>query len=221
MAELYFSLDIETDGPIPIFYSMRSIGIVAFLETDEGFTTVGRFYAKLDPFPGAKIDLRTLNWWFETPERQATWNELLENTVDPEWATIACIEWIEELARRYDRRPVCVASPAGYDFTFLRVYMVYYRKGKETPFKHRCLDLRSLIMAWSGEPYLKSGRETLPAHMRSEKPYRHIAVEDAEAQGEEFMTVLDALRSGLQTASGRLPSSEIGNQPVLVSKGGL
>ncbi len=55
--ELYFSVDIESDGPIPIRNSMLSFGAAAFTEDGE---LVGKFTRNLELLPGATQDPKTM-----------------------------------------------------------------------------------------------------------------------------------------------------------------
>ena len=57
----YFSIDIETDGPIPFDYSMLSFAAVAF--TEDG-TVKGVYEANLNPLEGASQHPDTMeNFW--------------------------------------------------------------------------------------------------------------------------------------------------------------
>jgi hypothetical protein len=66
MSELYFSLDVETDGPIAPLHSMRQIGLTAF---DLTRCPIAQFKANLLPLPGASENPDTMNWWKETEEK--------------------------------------------------------------------------------------------------------------------------------------------------------
>lgn len=57
--EIYIVVDIETDGPVPGLYSLRSVGAVAMTNVEE----IGQFYHKLLPIEGAVEYQYTMNWW--------------------------------------------------------------------------------------------------------------------------------------------------------------
>lgn len=186
--EVYFSLDIETDGQIPIVNSMRQLGMKAFTEDRR---MLDRFCVKLHPWPGAKTDPSTLNWWMETAEKRAMWGRITSGELhDPAEAMLENITWIRSVAAKYEGRAVCVASPAGFDFTFWRVYALATWPSLESPFGHRCIDLRSYTMGLYGRPYLESGKETLYPDWSPLFDNSHDALDDADKQGDLFFNLL-------------------------------
>lgn len=52
--DMYFSVDVETDGPVPGAHSMLSIGVVAL---GRDLRPVGTFYRRLVPLQGAVLSL--------------------------------------------------------------------------------------------------------------------------------------------------------------------
>src|SRR5258708_4314229 len=60
MAEIYVSMDIETDGPSPGHYSLLSFGSIAF-QLDR--TILGTFERNLELLPWAKQDSAVMAWW--------------------------------------------------------------------------------------------------------------------------------------------------------------
>ena len=70
--EIYVSVDIEADGPIPGANSMLNFGAAAFdLTADDPLVPVATFEANLFPLKGAEVDLDTLAWWKKQPEAWA------------------------------------------------------------------------------------------------------------------------------------------------------
>src|SRR3569623_1551097 len=63
--EVYVSVDIEADGPIPGPHSMLSLASAAFLPDK---TLVSTFSVNLETLPGAGADPRTMEWWDQFPE---------------------------------------------------------------------------------------------------------------------------------------------------------
>ena len=58
--EIYVSVDIEADGPIPGPHSMLSLGAAAFTDQAE---LVATFSSNLECLPSAKGHPDTLDWW--------------------------------------------------------------------------------------------------------------------------------------------------------------
>jgi hypothetical protein len=185
--EVYFSLDIETDGQVPGLNSMRSIGMVAF--TAEHIP-IGEFHSNLRPWPGAKADVATMEWWLGTDEKRAMWQSInSRNLRDPEDAMYDCLSFIDVQIEKTGFRPVCVCSPTGFDYSFFRWY-AYATQKQDSPFGHRCLDIRSYVMGLFGRPYLQSGNETLPPEILTELPITHDALDDARKQAHIFFNLL-------------------------------
>ena len=72
--EVYFSTDVETDGPIPGPHSMLSLGAAAFSiewTTPPKVTGVSTWTANLELLDGAKGDPETMKWWGSQPEAWA------------------------------------------------------------------------------------------------------------------------------------------------------
>ena len=68
--ELYFSLDVEADGPIPGPNSMLSFAAVVFdpslgaaLQGDWRIEHLDRFTVNLETLPGAEPDTTTMEFW--------------------------------------------------------------------------------------------------------------------------------------------------------------
>lgn len=196
--EVFFSLDIETDGQVPGLNSMRSIGMVAF--TAEHIP-LGEFHANLQPWPGAKPDIKTIEWWLETDEKLAMWTRINNDKVrDPEDAMFDCLAFIDMWVDKTGFRPVCVCSPAGFDYSFFRWYAIATQK-QDSPFGHRCLDIRSYVMGMYGRPYLQSGNQTLPPEILTDLPITHDALDDARKQAHIFFNLLQEnkrIRGGVE-----------------------
>ena len=60
MEEIYVSVDIETDGPIPGDFSMLSLGSAAYNEAEELIST---FSVNLAPMAGARQNPDTMKFW--------------------------------------------------------------------------------------------------------------------------------------------------------------
>ena len=63
--EIYVSIDVEADGPVPGPHSLLSIGAVALWADG---TEVAEFSVNLDTLPEAAPHPVTTRWWSEFPE---------------------------------------------------------------------------------------------------------------------------------------------------------
>jgi hypothetical protein len=184
LGEIYFSVDVESDGPIPGPHSMLSFGAAAF--TEDG-TLLGTFTRNLETLPGASEHPATAAWWRGQP---AAWEACRRDVVPPKRAMEEFVRWVGETCKsREPSQAVCVAAPAGYDFTFLYWYMI--RFVGESPFSFSCLDVKTFVMALLRLPYRKCSKKMWPRRWFGTKRHTHIAIDDAIEQGESFVRMLN------------------------------
>jgi hypothetical protein len=184
MAEVYVSTDVESDGPIPGPHSMLSFGSAAYLADK---TLLGTFRANLVTLPGASGEPRTMQWWRTQPE---AWAACREDPEEPAIAMPRYASWLESLPGR----PVFVAYPAGFDFTFVYWYLV--RFAGKSPFSHSALDIKTLAMALLGEEYRESTKRNMPRRWFDQtQGHTHVALDDALEQGALFCNMLAELKS--------------------------
>jgi DNA polymerase III alpha subunit (gram-positive type) len=193
LPDLYVSVDIEADGPIPGEYSMLSFALCLASRYDGSELEVlepgpqTTFYAELKPisdrFEQTALDVHGL-------DRDA----LARDGAEPEAAMREAAEWIAGHAD--GARPVLVAYPLAFDWMFLHWYFVRYTG--ESPFGHAtCLDIRSLYLARALTPFDRSGQPSMPAELLPSRPHTHNAADDAQEQAELFNNVFAwALRGG-------------------------
>lgn len=181
--EIYFSIDIETDGPIPGENSMLSLGAVAYAEDG---TEVGSHEVNLTPLPYTVSDPDTMEWWNTQPK---AWAAVQENQVKAIKAMPAFAEWIEELCHpKGFYTPVAVCYPAAFDFMFVSWYLQMF--AGYNPFAFRCIDVRSFVMAHESSLYIQTTKNYWSSSWFSSSPHTHIAVDDAREQGQTFMNIL-------------------------------
>lgn len=190
--EVYISVDIEADGPIPGPNSMLSIGAAAFYIVKEKDGTLRKvmnektFSANLEMLPDAEPDPSTMAWWKGQPE---AWKACRENTIDPHDGMTKFKEWVEEVSQFETRlSPVFVGYPAGYDFLFVYWYLQYFLG--YSPFSFSALDIKSYSMAMMKKGYRKCTKRNMPKRWFDKHPHTHIAVEDAIGQGALFCNIL-------------------------------
>lgn len=176
--EIYFSTDIESDGPIPGPHSMLSFGSVAF---DEGGAELSTFTRNLELLPGAAGHPSTMEWW---SQNQLAWEACRTNLTAPDEAMLDYVSWVKGLPGI----PVFVAYPAGFDFLFMYWYML--RFAGESPFSHSALDIKTYAMALLKKPYRASTKRNMPKRWFPAAPHTHVALDDAREQGLLFLAML-------------------------------
>ncbi|HYD02216.1 MAG TPA: hypothetical protein VEB22_13395, partial [Phycisphaerales bacterium] len=90
--EVYFSTDVESDGPIPGPHSMLSFASVAIAEGGE---VLGAFSANLDLLPGAAPEPATAAFWAEHPDAFAATRH---GTRPPEVVMPEFAAWVDSVA---------------------------------------------------------------------------------------------------------------------------
>lgn len=178
--EIYVSIDVETDGPIPGLNSMLSLGAVAFDETGK---EISRFSDNLKAHEGAKPNPETMVWWASQPE---AWKEATANPRDPAQVMQEFSRWL----LRLPGRPVAVAYPAGFDFTFVYWYLVAYT-GK-SPFGFQVIDIKTLAFSKLGFGFKETAKRNMPKEwFKGCGKHTHKAVDDAAEQGRLFFNIRD------------------------------
>jgi DNA polymerase III alpha subunit (gram-positive type) len=176
--ETYVSTDIESDGPIPGPNSMLSFASVAF---DKGGKELGSFSRNLDLLPDATPDPNTMEWWATQGD---AWAACRKDLVSPKKAMEDYIKWVKSLPGK----PVFVAYPAGFDFTFMYQYLI--RFAGTSPFSFSALDIKSYAMAKLGTPYRNTTKRRMPKEWFPKLPHTHVAEDDAREQGLLFIAML-------------------------------
>jgi hypothetical protein len=190
--EVYVSVDIEADGPIPGPHSMLSLGAAAFVVDWSGApvaSAAGTFSVNLETLPGASGDEATMKWWNSQP---AAWAACRVEPRAPAEAMRDFTAWLAGLPGR----PVFVAYPAGFDFTFVYWYLVRFTGA--SPFSHSALDLKTMAMTLLGTPFRDTSKRGFPARWRAETRHSHVALEDAIEQGEIFCKMLIEARARIR-----------------------
>lgn len=180
-AEVYVSVDVESDGPIPGPNSMLSIGAVAFT-LDR--TELSSFTRNLETLPGAVGAADTMAWWAQ-PEQQAAWAQHRQDLHTPACAMLEFVAWVKALPGK----PVFVAYPAGYDWIWGYWYMLKF--AGESPFGFSgVIDIKSYAMAVMKKPFHECTKKNMLREWIPEEKHTHVAVEDAREQGILFLNML-------------------------------
>ncbi len=173
MPDVYFSVDIEADGPIPGDYSMSSFGCVV---VDKPELT---FYRELQPISD-RFD----------PEAVAVAgldrDRLTREGADPAVAMREFSDWI--LATAAGGRPVFVGFNATFDWSFVHWYFLHFL-GKD-PFGIAGLDIKAYYMGALGKSrWSETTKRHLEPRFRSSLPHTHHALDDAREQAEVFAKI--------------------------------
>lgn len=178
-ADVYFSADVETDGPIPGEFSMLSFALVyagrydgVRFERAEGNTAA--FETTLRPiaerFQQEALDVNGLDRAKLTIEGK-----------DPAVAMAEAADWV--LQNSQGGAPVLVAYPVSFDWTWLYWYFIHFLN--KSPFNHsRCFDLKTAIAVRGHLPISSAGHRHLPSALVSTKPHTHRALDDAIEQAD-------------------------------------
>lgn len=177
--EIFVSIDIEADGPIPGPHSMLSLGAVAY---DPFGNEIGIFSANFETLPDAAPHPDMSAWWEKFPEAWAAHriNPRPAEAIMPEFA-----DWLENLPGT----PIFVAWPATWDFIWIYWYLIRFANGRR-PFSEHGIDVRSYAMGMRRQSFSKSGKHYLPKRWFAPNPQHHVALDDAREQGGLFVQMM-------------------------------
>jgi DNA polymerase III alpha subunit (gram-positive type) len=85
-------------------------------------------------------------------------------------------------------KPVFVAYPASFDFTFVYWYLIRFTG--HSPFSHSALDIKTYAMARLKAAYRESTKRNMPKCWFERLPHTHRALDDAIEQGALFCNML-------------------------------
>jgi hypothetical protein len=179
--DVYFSGDIEADGPIPGRYSMLSFGLAVAARFD-GITfqplepAAATFYRELKPISD-EVDPQALA--VAGLDRDA----LARDGTDPKEAIAAAAAWI--VGQAAGAQPVLVGYPVVFDWLFLHWYFVRFLG--QSPFGFSsALDMKTIYQQKAHVTLDRAGRTDLPAELASTRKHTHNALDDAIEQAEIF-----------------------------------
>jgi hypothetical protein len=174
--EVYFSVDIESDGPCPGLNSMLSLGAVAYNADGVELATFSR---NLELLPDASPDPKTSQFW---NTHYDLYQQTRFKTEPPERALPEFDAWVQSITD--PKYAVFVAYPAGYDFTWVFYYLHRFTGG--CVFGWSSLDMKTLAMARTGLPFKQSHKGNWPDAWFGPSQHTHVALDDAREQGEQF-----------------------------------
>jgi hypothetical protein len=185
--DVYFSADVETDGPIPGPYSMLSFALVYAGrfdgdEYDRPKQFDQRFYRELRPISD---DYQEEALRVNGLDRR----RLLVEGSSPKVAMSEASQWICEIAG--SGRPILVAYPLSFDWTWLYWYFIRYSTDG-SPFNHSgCFDIKTAYSVKAGVPVADSGRSRIEKRLLPHDAHTHHALEDAVEQAKIFANLFE------------------------------
>lgn len=186
-ADVYFSADVETDGPIPGPYSILSFALVyaGYYDGDRfrrPDSYAHSFYEELKPISdNFQEDALRVNGLDRA--------RLCLEGEDPTRAMTAAAEWVKRIAG--NAKPVLVAYPLSFDWTWLYWYFVRFAS-RGSPFGYsQCFDIKTAVAVKGRLPIWKAGRSRLPSALHSQHQHTHHALDDAVEQAQIFAEVFD------------------------------
>lgn len=185
--DVYFSADVETDGPIPGPYSMLSFAIVR-----AGAFDGERFRPAEDFSESFRAEMRPISDQFQPEALEVNRIDrarLVSSGEDPVAVMTRAAEWVREVSG--GGSPVLVAYPLSFDWAWLYWYFVRFSR-TGSPFGHsRCFDIKTAYAVKARQPIARSGRGSLPPELRSSHPHTHDPLDDAIEQAEIFIKLFD------------------------------
>lgn len=185
--DVYFSADVETDGPIPGPYSMLSFAL-AFAGRYDG----QRFERPADYSSTYYAELKPISDQYEIEALRVNKldrDRLMQGGQDPADAMLEASAWIRKVAG--GGRPVLVAYPLSFDWMWLYWYFRRFSPEK-SPFGHsHCFDLKTAYALKARRPIVAAGRSTLPDSLRGHAPHTHHALDDAIEQAQIFANIFE------------------------------
>lgn len=180
--DIYISVDIESDGPIPGPNSMLSLGAAAFRAGSR--EPLATFEVNLTPLSGATPDPETMAWWSkQDPE---VWKHVTSNPLEPRSAMTAFADWVRGLGGD----PVMVVYPT-WDSVWMHWYLVRFL-GK-SPFGLGALDVKTLAFSkLGGRDFKGTSKRKMPSQwFEGCPPHTHKGLDDAIGQGILFINILE------------------------------
>jgi len=187
--DVYFSADVEADGPIPGVHSMLSFGFALAGSFD------GDTFQRNDPARHTFYrELRPISDEFEAQALVVSGldrDELLRSGTEASVGLSEAADWVRALTTRINPagRPVFVAYPLGFDWMFLYWYLVRF-SASGSPFGFSsCLDIKTLYAARARTTIGASTKSQMPTALHSKRTHTHNALDDAIEQAELFQNL--------------------------------
>jgi hypothetical protein len=180
--EIYCSVDIESDGPVPGVNSMLSFATAAFTIDKK---IVGKFSRNLELLAGAKENSDTMAFWNKTESNKKAYQETRKNLVLPELAMFDYADFLKGLPGN----PIFVGYPAVFDFKWIDYYSNVFA-GKNPFGFSTAIDMKTFMWAMVGGEFKKVVKSNMPKNWFDNLPHTHLAIDDCLEQGAMFINIL-------------------------------
>ncbi len=185
--DIYFSADVETDGPIPGPFSMLSFAMVCAGRFDGN-----HFEHPIDFDKTFYRELKPISDSFEAEALRVNGldrSRLCREGLSPAVAMAEASRWVRDVSGT--DQPVLVSYPLSFDWSWLYWYFVRFVP-EGSPFAHsRCFDIKTAFAVKARLPISDSGRSQLLPSLRSRKAHTHNALDDAIEQAEIFVKLFE------------------------------
>lgn len=175
MTDIYISVDIEADGPIPGDYSMTQLGACVVDSTQLNFKRnlkpiSDRFVPRANKVSGLNRD------W------------LIRHGDNPKKVMREFRDWVGQVSG--DKHPVFVAFNATFDWMFTHWYFEHF--GVDDPFGISGLDIKAFYMALIGSSsWSETSKKNILPMFKGSSPHTHDALDDAIEQAELFKNLFN------------------------------
>jgi len=179
---VYISVDVEASGPIPGEYSLLSIGACVVGLEDEKDAESSRFYVELKPtndnFVQEALDVTGFSM-----------ENLKRNGTVPILAMKKFESWINAITKGGKLKPVFVAYPVAFDWSFVNYY--FHKYLKFNPFGVSGIDIKSVWTGKTNQKWHKISKESILHDLRiTDLEHTHNALDDAIEQSKLFKRIL-------------------------------
>lgn len=185
----YFSVDLETSGPVPGRHNLLSIGLTHIRRLQGTYQTRATQYVELQPiFP--EFDEAAMRIHGLDPDR------LRREGRPPMEAMADLVRWVES-QRQSSEVPVFVAHNAPFDWMFWAYHVGHARL--ENPFGFSALDTKALAMGALGLSWSETTLKTVARMVRASHPdpsQLHHAGEDARHTARVFCALMNGREAG-------------------------
>jgi DNA polymerase III epsilon subunit-like protein len=171
--EVYFSIDVETAGPIPGEFSLLTIGACDVSEPTQTFA------CSLKP-TSRNFDIKALEVSGLSLDRLE-----IEGS-EPAVAMADFRDWVLRVSGP-DSTPIFVGFNAPFDWSFVNYYFHKYLGGN--PFGFTALDIKSLYMGAAGSDWAQTRSSQISAKLHPKLKGDHDALHDALYQAELFRLI--------------------------------
>ena len=182
---IFASFDVESDGDNPLTHSMVSLGVALFTESSHKIgnkSPFDTFYVTIKQQNGKVAQKSTMkDFWSKLPKQ---WAHVTNNPDEPVAAMRKLATWLDKYRGRSMK---WIASPAHFDWMFLKCYYECYGPAQKPSIGYACYDLCSMMFAHCMENNLNQSH--LKRSLSQDLPYTHNALDDATYQGVVYMNM--------------------------------